>query len=477
MATDEDRGWTPAIPGSYPQGLARSPGQFEDPTAVSLRAPRRAYEAVAKEARSPDPRRPLRSGRASSLRTTTCHPVPCQPTDDPGGAQRARVAGTRRHPIEQRHVVAEREADATTPRLRRATTAPPRCIETRLVVEVACRSARGQARSRSPGGARGRRAWRSRRSSGSPSPSSCRRDRRRLSPSSRRPHREQLPVPGPRADLANDGAGRCSRHCCNAAGRQRTRAGPPPSTAPSTRRSASATPELAAFAMERHLRALCRRALRGRPVRRASSALLRLMFTRHRRPPAPDDRHRILAAPGLVHREPRMDARRPTGSYDMRVSGALHGRDRRSSQRPGAGRARHPHERRLPPRRRPRRASPGCRTPSSGTTGSPRAELPGGATEYDTRNAPRRGATPAGGCPLSSVRSTRRPARVRQALAHRAGAHRPPVSSSGPSRPSSSRTCSSCAPTGTAEQARPDVGHGDRDEPRAAASSPTPAAR
>src|SRR5262245_29249923 len=67
----------------------------------------------------------------------------------------------------------------------------------------------------------------------------------------------------------------------------------------------------------------------------------------------PDNRHRLVAASDLVHRQP---PRAPVLDRNgrRRLPRAVRRRGHLRPERPGVRRPRHPHERRLPPRRRPR---------------------------------------------------------------------------------------------------------------------------
>ena len=161
----------------------------------------------------------------------------------------------------------------------------------------------------------------------------------------------------------------------------------------------------------------------------------------HEGPDASDDRDRIVAASEVVHGEPARAAVLD-GARRRRVPRAASRRGRHGDQRPGARRPGHPHERRLPPRLRPRgplvvlvserasraaspsstpRRRPAGRTPSA--RGSTRSSAAGSTTPSSTRSGR--------ACRSSSPRSgasRRRGPRSR--------------SSSGRSPPTSPRPCS-----------------------------------
>ena len=119
---------------------------------------------------------------------------------------------------------------------------------------------------------------------------------------------------------------------------------------------------------------------------------------RNQGPDAARHRHRLLAAPALVHDEPVGPPARHRHDGPV-VSRAVHRRARHRRLRPGARRPGHPHHRRLPPGRGRRRAAPGTIIRCSDGRG------------WSTRNCrPRR---PARRCsPIRSarcwIRSTRR---------------------------------------------------------------------
>ena len=112
-------------------------------------------------------------------------------------------------------------------------------------------------------------------------------------------------------------------------------------------------------------------------------------------------------------------------------------RARDRDRRPGARRARHPHARRLPPRRGLRRAARGTTTRCSAGRASSSDELQSEATtrrrwlHYPPGTLLNEIYT-AGAGRASSARSSTGPARVREALADRAGASRASRSSSAP---------------------------------------------
>ena len=146
-------------------------------------------------------------------------------------------------------------------------------------------------------------------------------------------------------------------------------------------------------------------------------------------PHAPGDRHRLVAAPTLVRRRPVGPAARH-GAARRQVPRAVPRRALDRDRRPGAGRPRHRHQRRLPPRRglrrslvaplpapaldRPRARGAAVRALARSTAGVPA----GHADERDRDDLA-----------LAARRRQGRarpaqPARVRQALADRPGARR-----------------------------------------------------
>ena len=116
-------------------------------------------------------------------------------------------------------------------------------------------------------------------------------------------------------------------------------------------------PELAAFAMERTCGRSwprCSRTRRSRAPPPASSPRGPTHVHRHRWDRPADHGDGLLATPVLVHEQPRG----PLGVGRTRrrpVPRGAHRRRGRGPLRPGARGPRHPHERRLPPRRRSRR--------------------------------------------------------------------------------------------------------------------------
>ena len=194
----------------------------------------------------------------------------------------------------------------------------------------------------------------------------------------------------------------------------------------------------------------------------------------HQGPDAPGDRHRLVAAAALVRRRPVGPAARH-GTPRRPLPRAVPRRALDGDRRPGAGRARHPHERRLPPRR-------GLRRPLV-------APLPAAALEgLRARGAPVRGlARPAARVPARDADERDRddvalaagggqgrarpaqPARVRQALADRPGARgqagqvRDVLVAGALDLPRQPHA--RVRPRG---QAAADLGHGHRDEPRTA---------
>ena len=203
-----------------------------------------------------------------------------------------------------------------------------------------------------------------------------------------------------------------------------------------------------------------RGALRGRGLRRPAPTLLRLMFTATDGLLMPTTVTGLVAAAGLVHGQPR-GSPAVRGAARRRLPRAAHRRRRGGRQRPGARRPRHPHQRRLPPGRRPRRpvldALPG--RADARHRGADRAgERPPGAAAGDAARARSWRLAAAGG-----RRPASRPAaaRVRQAVADRPVAHRPAGEVRHGLDPVRGEHARAAHGRYAAEQARPDVGHGD----------------
>ena len=138
---------------------------------------------------------------------------------------------------------------------------------------------------------------------------------------------------------------------------------PPSSTGRSTRRCASATRARRRSRWNATCARSWRRCSRTRPStvrRRASSPTT--MFTVTDGIVLPTTVTGSWPRPALVHEQPRgaIGVGRPRR---LALPGGVHGRGRDGHLRPGAGRARHPHERRLSPRRRSRQVDRGSLYP------------------------------------------------------------------------------------------------------------------
>ena len=147
----------------------------------------------------------------------------------------------------------------------------------------------------------------------------------------------------------------------------------------------------------------------------------------HQGPDAPGDRHRLVAAAALVRRRPVGPAARH-GAARRPLPRAVPRRARDRDRRPGARRARHPHERRLPPRRGLRRPLvaplPAAALEGARARGAPVRTLARPPARVPGRDADERDRDDVA---LAARRRQGRarpeePARVRQALADRPGA-------------------------------------------------------